>query len=183
MYKKCLRQQIVKYPRYTVEVLIMKIVSTQEAFKKAMNNCDFSYDIFFRMAVIDEYLKGNDSIWDLYSRMQHIRCSRNDLIPRNMIDHKQEFIELIQIFKTYGFDFKQPILINRNGLIIDGAHRMACALYFQSPSISLYMDKSFTDFTPDDYSKKWFEENDLSECIPYAEKQKQFVRRRFDVQT
>ena len=159
----------------------MKKADTWKTFEKAMVDCDYSYDIYFRMAVIDEYLNGRGEVWDLYSKMQQIRCGRNKQIPRNMIDHKQEFIELIQKFKLYGFDFDQPILVNKDGLIIDGAHRMACALYFQAPSISLYTDKNYENFTPEIYSREWFEEN-LKECIPYAEKQKEMIRRRYNVQ-
>ena len=141
---------------------------------------DYSYDIYFRMAVIDEFLNGNDKIWDLYNRMQYIRCSSNGRIPKNMMNHQEEFKELIKNFQVNGFDFAQPILINKKGMIVDGAHRMACALYFDSPEVSVYTNSEYKDFIPNDYSKKWFEEH-LKECIPYAEKEKQMVKGRYHV--
>jgi hypothetical protein len=159
----------------------MEKIKTKELLKLAMRNEDFSYDIYFRMAVIDEYLKGNEAIWELYSLMQHTRCSKNKNIPRNMIDHKEEFIELINNFKENGFDFNNPILVNKDGLIIDGAHRMACALYFKAPEVSITTKEECLEFKPNDYKKTWFEQNNLSECIPYAEKQKRLTRRRKDV--
>ena len=160
----------------------MKIMNTKDALKKAMKENDYSYDIYFRMAVIDEYYKGNEDIWNLYAKMQYIRCSNNNQIPREMIDHKQEFIELIKNMKNNGFDYNYPILINQNGLIIDGAHRMACALYYDFPKISVCMHKDYIDFEPEKYGKEWFKQNDLLECIPYAEKQKQLLRRKQYVQ-
>ena len=65
------------------------IESTGDVLKKAMKENDYSYDIYFRMSVIDDYLKGNEDIWDLYNRMQYTRCSRNPNIPAQTIDIKQ----------------------------------------------------------------------------------------------
>ena len=156
-----------------------KIVKTIPVFKKAMSDCDYSYDIYFRMAVIEEYQKGNKEIWKLYNKMQQIRCKQNSLIPTNMIDHKDEYCYLIESMKKNGFNYNYPIMITENGLIIDGAHRMACALYFDNPSISIITDQE--GIIPNEYTKNWFIRNNLSECIPYAENQKLLIRRKHNV--
>jgi hypothetical protein len=104
----------------------------------ANENIDYSYDIYFRMAIIDEYLNGNLDVWKLYDKLQITRCKQISIIPREMMNHKNEFIKLICSIKKDGFDFLNPILINKEGLIIDGAHRMACAVYFNIPLISTY---------------------------------------------
>jgi hypothetical protein len=74
------------------------------------------------------------------------------------------------------FYFLNPILINKEGLIIDGAHRMACAVYFNIPLISTYTTEETFNIVPNDYSKSWFEKNDLNDCILLAEKQKNKVK-------
>lgn len=149
-----------------------KIVNTIQTFNTAMGNNDYSFDIYFRMAVIDNYLRGNEEIWKLYFEMQRIRCQKIKEVKEEMINHKTEFISLINNFKLYGYDFNYPILLNKDGLIIDGAHRMACSIYFDIPSISTYTNRETYDFVPADYSKKWFEDNNLYECIIFGEEEK-----------
>ncbi len=154
----------------------MKKECTLNVLKKAMKNNDYSYDIYFRMAIIDEYLNGNLDIWKLYNKLQITRCKQISIIPREMMNHKNEFIKLICSIKKDGFDFLNPILINKDGLIIDGAHRMACAVYFNIPLVSTYTTEETFNIVPNDYSKSWFEKNDLNDCILLAEKQKNKVK-------
>ena len=59
-----------------------------KCFKKAMKNNDYSYDIYFRMAIIDEYLNGNLDVWKLYDKLQITRCKQISIIPREMMNHK-----------------------------------------------------------------------------------------------
>lgn len=153
-----------------------KMSSTYDVLINAMKENEYSFDIYYRMAVIDEYLKGNEKIWDLYNKLQQTRCSKIKEVPLEMIDHKKDFINLINAIKLYGYDFNYPILINKDGLIIDGAHRMACSLYFDVPMISIYTSEKYFDFIPADYSKKWFEENELDECIILAETQRKKLK-------
>ena len=152
-----------------------KIVNTLEVVDRAMKDNEYSYDIYFRMAVIDEYLKGNN-IWSLYNKLQKTRCSQIKLIPSEMRNNQNGFINLINSFKLNGYNFNYPILLNKDGLIIDGAHRMACSLYFNIPNVSVYTDKENYNHIPADYSKLWFEKNDLHECISLAETQRSKVR-------
>lgn len=154
----------------------MRKECTLNVLKKAMKNNDYSYDIYFRMAIIDEYLNGNLDVWKLYDKLQITRCKQISIIPREMMNHKNEFIKLICSIKKDGFDFLNPILINKEGLIIDGAHRMVCTVYFNIPLISTYTTEETFNIVPNDYSKYWFEKNDLNDCILLAEKQKNKVK-------
>lgn len=158
----------------------MRTIKTFDLFSNCMLDNDFSYDIFFRMAVIEEYIKNNDEIWELYNKMQSIRASQIRQVPRYMIDHKDEFIKLINNFRQNGYDFEKPILINKNYLIIDGAHRMACALFFDVPEVAITFDENYYDFMPKEYSKKWFLDNNLQQCIEYAEKQRKKIYERWE---
>lgn len=51
----------------------MRKECTLNVLKKAMKNNDYSYDIYFRMAIIDEYLNGNLDVWKLYDKLQITR--------------------------------------------------------------------------------------------------------------
>lgn len=150
-------------------------IETLKVLKNTMKESDYSFDIYFRMAVIDEYLKKNEKIWELYNKMQHIRCIQNKRIPKYMMFHKNEFIELINNFMYHGYNPDFPIVINKNGLIIDGAHRMACALYFKSQHVYIEKTVKTVNIIPAEYSKKWFKENELFECIKLGEIQKKKI--------
>ena len=52
-----------------IELNKLCIVRTLDLLKSTMKDNDFCFDIYFRMCVIDEYLKGNCYIWDLYDKM------------------------------------------------------------------------------------------------------------------
>jgi len=158
-----------------------KIMDTMKIFNSAMKDNDYSFDIYFRMAVIEKYLAGDEKIWDLYFEMQKIRCLKIKEVPIEMVDHKNDFIKLIKDIRENGYNLECPILLNKDGLIIDGAHRMACAIYFCIPSISVYTMDEYYNFVPAEYTKEWFEINGLNECITFGEFQKKRIRRRQNV--
>ena len=155
-------------------------IYTKDLFIKMMRDIDYSYDVYFRMAVIDEYLKGNEAIWNLYNKVQYTRINQISKIPKEMLNHKYEFILLIKNVKDNGFNFDNPLLVNEQYMVIDGAHRMACALYFNIPEISIYTNKKYKKFIPNEYTKSWFVNNSLMECLPYAEKQKKKIKEEWD---
>lgn len=154
-----------------------KIADTMEVLNKTMKDNDYSFDIYFRMAVIEGYMQSDEKIWELYSKMQRTRCSMIKEIPLEMIEHKNEFISLINDIKENGYNLDYPILVNKDGLIIDGAHRMACAVYFGIPRISIYTNDEFFDFIPADYSTDWFIANGLEQCIELGNVEKKKIRR------
>lgn len=151
-------------------------INSLKLLKKMMCDNEFSYDVYFRMAVIEEYFNNNNQIWDLYDNMQFTRANLIRFVPKHMINHKDKFIELINSIKDNGFDSESPLLVNKDYMVIDGAHRMACALYFNIDDVFIKTTDEYINFIPNEYTKKWFEENNLSECIPYAEKQKEKIK-------
>ena len=158
-----------------VEVDKVCVVKTKELLKITMKDNDFCFDIYFRMAVIDEYLKGNDNIWHLYNSMQCARVNEIGNIISHMMQHKNEFINLIESIKNKGYDMNFPIFINDEGVITDGAHRMAAALYFGIENISILLKKEYKNVRTREYSEKWFRDNDLYECIVLGNIQKNKV--------
>lgn len=155
--------------------LYEKKIATFSLLNKAMQNNDYSYDIYFRMAVIEKYLQGDNSIWDLYLKMQSRRAKQIKYIPEYMIQNKDNFIKLIDSIKNNGYNKDYPLIVNKDYLIIDGAHRMACCLYFNINEVWIYLDHEYAEFVPSDYSKKWFEDNELNDCIILADIQKKRV--------
>lgn len=152
------------------------IVKTLELFKKNMGEIDFCYDIYFRIAVIEEYFKGNNEIWELYNQMQKERVKQIKFIPTYMSNHQEKFIQLINSIKVNGLLKDYPLLVNKDYMIMDGAHRMACALYFNLDNVYIKTTNEFLNLYPSDYTKEWFEKNNLSKCIYYAEKQKKKIK-------
>ena len=63
----------------------MRKECTLNVLKKAMKNNDYSYDIYFRMAIIDEYLNGNLDVWKLYDKLQITRCKQISIIKQVLI--------------------------------------------------------------------------------------------------
>jgi len=165
---------------YTKEINFenIYIVDTNALLFEMMKDNDFSYDVYFRMAVIDSYLNSTNELWDLYYQMQLTRANLISRVPTYMINHKNEFIKLIKSIKQNGYDVNNPILVDRDLYVIDGAHRMACALKFQISEVSVYTNQEFIDFIPNEYTKQWFQNNGLEECIPYAETQKKILEKR-----
>lgn len=57
------------------------------------------------------------------------------------------FDEMIEQFKEDGFDATRSIIpIGRNGEILDGAHRTACALYFNTPMLVMKFPNLSVDY-------------------------------------
>lgn len=159
-----------------MEKNVIKIIDTYDLLRLTMMDNDYSYDIYFRMAVIEKYLNNENDIWDLYNEMQYTRCNMIKNIPDYMKNNQNNFISLIKSIKHNGFDINKPILINNKGMIIDGAHRLACALFFDIPKVSIITNDEYYSFIPREYSKNWFIKNNLKDCIMYADFQKSKIK-------
>lgn len=92
----------------------------------------FRYDILMRYKAVQSILCGEEAFLDYYKRMQNIAWGVKTL---NRLE------ALIYSIKDKGYFERSPIVISRstfydsffrlvNGHVIDGAHRLACALYF-----------------------------------------------------
>ena len=79
------------------------------------------YDIAVRLLAIDQYYGKNDYGFDLYARMQEN--------SGNGTFWKERFIKLIQSYEKNGLDPDAYIDLDENLKLLDGAHRLALALY------------------------------------------------------
>lgn len=100
----------------------------------------------------------------LYYKMQFKRAEYVKRITKiNVDDSVYNFIDLIEKVDKYGFDIKYPLEINQNFCLLDGAHRLALALYHKVPKIRIFFNDGL-NFTPN-YSLQWFKDMNMFEYI------------------
>lgn len=95
-------------------------------------------DIIVRYMMIEHYYGHNQSGLDLYNKMEFERSRGRSggVFPPN--DCAEKFLELIKSFEKLGeFNFNYPILCSPLLHLFDGAHRIACSLYFGCIEVSV----------------------------------------------
>lgn len=88
-------------------------------------------DILIRILFIENYYDKNDYGFEFYkAHMMHIHQGTHR--HRRVTKRYTDFIKLIKDFEKNGFDTNKSLLhVNDKGeLWDDGAHRLACCLYF-----------------------------------------------------
>ena len=66
--------------------------------------------------------------------------------------------KLILSFEQNGFNENYPIIVNKYFRLVDGSHRLALALYFKIPYVTIKIDSLSYNIDPE-YSLSWFLEN------------------------
>jgi len=131
-----------------------QMIPTSSLLAKQMVDHTFNrYDIIVRFMAIDSFLNAKNEGINLYERMQKKRGGSAYKNPWKV------FQELITSFNKKGVDSNFPLLVNKDLQIVDGAHRLACALYFNEPFIAIKIDKKL-NYSP--YGINWFKSNDFS---------------------
>jgi len=125
-----------------------------KTMKDNMNCCD----IWVRFLAIDNYYGLNDNGFKIYNDVQHYRVSSKSIIPRHQYDNEAAFRALIDSFEKRGFDNKYPLCLNKNFMVIDGAHRLALALYMGIDKVPVEFKEKYYD-VDFDYSMKWMKDN------------------------
>jgi len=109
-------------------------------------------DILIRVAFIRELLsKSSNHMWrDIYYKMQE---------ARGYIDshNSESFSSLIKSVGEKGMLLNQQISIDNKDMLVDGSHRLACALYFGVPMVGVCRQHNI--FKRRGYSLDWFKEN------------------------
>ena len=131
-----------------------QMISTASLLAKQVVDHTFNrYDIIVRYMAIDSFLNANKVGINLYEKMQIKRGGSAYKNPWKV------FQELIASFNNKGADSNSPLLVNKDLHIVDGAHRLACALYFNEPFIAIKINKKL-DYSP--YGIDWFKSNGFS---------------------
>jgi hypothetical protein len=113
------------------------------------------FDTIVRYMAIEEYFNKNKIGFALYNKMQNKRGAQPG--------YEERFRTLIKSVNHNGFFDKYSIPIDSHGNLIDGAHRLALAIYFDENLVQVKIDRS-KFFTP--YGMDWFRNNgfDNKEC-------------------
>ena len=111
---------------------------TYYLYKKTMKDNYNACDIWVRFLAIDNYYKKNNDGFQIY----------NEVAFRN----------LIKSFETNGFLKEYPLQLNKDFMVIDGAHRLALALYMGIEMVPVCFNEKYynVDF---DYSLQWMIDN------------------------
>jgi hypothetical protein len=121
--------------------------------KQIVNNKFNRFDLIVRFMAIESFLNDEDSGVNFYNKMQAKRGGSSFKNPWKV------FQALILRVKNKGLDSSCPVLVNNDLHIVDGAHRLACALFFNKPFIAVKINRKL-NFSP--YGLNWFESNNFS---------------------
>lgn len=114
-------------------------------------------DIFVRYLAIEELYGLNKIGISIYKKMQKKRaCGKRVHAVEPVFQDESILKEIVEAIEINGFDERSKIVIDQNMHLIDGSHRLACALFFDIEKIPVEI--IFTR-QPVYYSKRWFEEN------------------------
>ena len=118
------------------------------------------YDIVVRMMAIDEIegkAKGGLALYHKMqqNRQQFLAAGDNPIKHEDLVENKSQALHnLVSSFKENGFDPKSAIAVNPRLKLVDGSHRLACALYFDAGPI--VVDKAET--ADIEYGMEWFQQ-------------------------
>lgn len=114
----------------------------------------YRYDVFIKYYYVQAYLENKNYKLAQNMYLEHIKSFNNFIEPDGKKKGKKEFIEnfntLINDIKINGIN-KTIIPITKNGEIIDGAHRLAIALY-----LNIKIQFAIFDLLDANYSKEFF---------------------------
>lgn len=130
-------------------------------YKRTMKDNLNSCDIWTRFLAIDNYYGKNNDGFDIYNEIQHYRVNQIREIPREQYDNEETFRKLIASFEKHGFLKEHPLDLNKDFMVVDGAHRLALSLYNKIELVPVRFQEKYYNFDFD-YSIKWLRENGFS---------------------
>lgn len=147
-------------------------IEVGELFFQHNGESDFMrYDMIVRLLAVENHFGENDFGFDLYRRMQGARINKNWVEPA-----VNRFRKLIQSYEKNGYDNKSSIVLDQDLHLVDGSHRMALAMYYGIPNITVSVrPQSYNIF----YGIEWFLVNGFSckECEILTDKYKELKSR------
>jgi len=150
-----------------------------ELFKLAMKDNYNSMDLLIRTLAIDNYFNKNSYGFNLYNKVQHARVNQIKAIPRKQYNNVKRFKKLIKSIQKKGFDINFPLFVNKNGIVIDGAHRLAICLYFGIKEVPVVYKKEFADIDYD-YSLEWLKNNGFGQYEELMLKTLKLIQKKYE---
>jgi len=124
---------------------------TSSLLAKQYYRGDFNrMDVIVRYMFIESYLKGVKEGIHLYRKMQKRRGGTTNT--------ESDFIKLIENMGRNGFDPLYPIPVNQHFQLLDGSHRLACALFYGIEYVPITIIPTIRS-NPVRYGIDWFLEN------------------------
>ena len=127
------------------------IINIRELLVQQYSNNEFGrYDIFVRLLAIEEYYNKNNIGFALYKKMQNLRVH-----PQYAQSAEKRFKLLIKSFEEKGYDETSEIIVDKNLKLLDGSHRIALAIYHNTPKVKIRIVDRITDI---EYGLSWFKQ-------------------------
>lgn len=123
-------------------------------------------DITIRLLFIDYFYGKNKQGYDLYKKiLSNIRFPLTDDNKKIKI---KNFENLITSFEKKNFNDKYKITISKEGYLAnDGAHRLACAIYFNISDIPFQLTSEKINYC-NWYSLNWLKENSINKMTSFS---------------
>ncbi len=116
------------------------------------------YDVVVRYMAIEDIEGTKNGGLGFYHKMQKARneyliSAKTRIRKEDLNQNKQGVLtKLVESFRKEGYRSDIPISVNANLKLIDGSHRLACALYFKTKSVMVYKSGTIEI----DYGLYWF---------------------------
>lgn len=150
--------------------LIVKMPTAALLGGQFIDNEFSRYDLLLRYLTVKSIAEGRDDYLQEYRLMQQARVKK---------DTEVNIKSLVESINEKGFMTRYPIPINREGLLIQGAHRLACALYYDIREIPVSI---LPDLKKIYYGRKWFEDiNFDQDLLTKLDETKDMLFRKFGV--
>jgi hypothetical protein len=135
--------------------------------KQSRSDCFNRYDLMIRYMAIESFILDSNCEFKLYNFMQEKRGTSEFKDPEKV------FKNLINSFKMIGFDLYSPIIVDKDMHVINGAHRLSCALFF---GIKLVPISVFRGSFNASFGIEWFKKNSFSDTeINLLESKKEHI--------
>lgn len=131
--------------------LVTKIATAALLGNQFQGGAFVRYDVLLRYLAIQALVKGSEAFRPLYARMQKQRVA---------VDTYDDLCRLVASVREHGFLDRHPISITEEGLLVDGSHRLATALWFQIGEVPVTVLPSRERI---DYGRQWFVEHGFDE--------------------
>ena len=109
------------------------------------------YDIIVRLLAVEDYYGLNDIGFGLYKKMQDLRVR-----PGYSSYAVKRYLELISSVENNGYIEDSEIIVDRNLRLLDGAHRIALAIYYKVLNVKIRILDREEEIK---YGMKWFSDH------------------------
>lgn len=114
------------------------------------------FDLIIRYLFVKEHIEGSTKAEKLYNKLIRERLKYK---PERMKDYSSDkFRKLIDDIKNNGI--KEPVCISKNGELMGGSHRIACAMYLNIDVPTITKDVLFRIRSP--FNVDWFIDNNFN---------------------